>query len=243
MADPSVRDRAAVVRVLSSFVSPVRAEALAPVVAEGPRDPLAATVGFLRERYRIEDPVLAVALDDAGLAAGRVARLLDREVRTVNEWLDDEGSTLPPQVATPPGPGRLHTARRVVRLVWVLLAVALVVTLVQARWGPGPCPDELCVDQVELVLLEESLVPATDRAVVAPEEVVAVAFHHRAPAPWRGTVRWQVGDEQLLSRPVRLDGSGVLTVDAPPGALPVGVHVVTIEDGPQEATVAFSVER
>ena len=244
MADPPVRDRAVVVRVLASFVAPVRAEALAPAVAAaGGRDPVAATVAFVREHYRVGDPAIAVALDDAGLPARRIASLLDREVRAVDEWLDDEASTLPVRAPGPAVPGRLRTARRVVRLVWVLLALTVVVTMVHARGGLTPCPQAVCVDHVELVLAGGTTVAAADRPAVAPDEVVAVRFHHRAPGTWAGTVRWTVDDEQLLSRPVRLQGDGALTVDAPSGALPVGAHVVAVEGRGQEATAAFAVQR
>ena len=244
MAQLAVDHRAATASVLSSFVSPVRAEALAAMVAaEDPADPLRATVALVRSRYARDDAIVAEALRDAGVRAGHISRLLDVDVRTVNEWLDDERSTLPVPAPRPSSRG-LAIARRAVRVTWVVVAVLFVAALVQARGGLAGCPEDLCVDRVELALADGSTLELSrdTPVVVAPDEVLAVRFHHRAPSTWTGTVRWNVDDWELALPDIRLRGVGVLTVDAPVQPLPEGAHRVEVVDGPDDAVAVFQVQ-
>lgn len=228
--------------VLSSFVSPARAQRLAAdVTAAGGALPEA--LSLLRGHYHASDSALVVALDAAVLPPSRIAGLVGLDLTEVHERLDDEHATSPSAGMVPTVPRRIEVARRVVRAIWIVLAIAVVAAVVQARGGVLPCPDALCIDWVDVALDDGTAIAATNRSVFEPGEVEAVRFRHRAPDPWVGTVRWTADGEELLASRVTLRGSGVLTVDWPQARLPVGVHVVTLVDGPAGASVTFAVER
>lgn len=236
-------------RVLASFVSPARAGVLAGELVDR-RDPLEATVALLRDRYGdllrdlhgTEDAALVVALDAAGVRPAAAARLVGVDQRTAHRWLDEE-QTLTPVSVAPEVPRALEVGRRVVRLVWIALAVAVVVLVVQGQGGVLPCPDQLCIDWVDVEVADGSSIAASDRSVFGPAEVEAVRFRHRAPDDWIGTLVWTVGEEEALRSNVTLRGSDVLTVAWPGRRLPVGVHVVRLLEGPADASVTFVVER
>lgn len=244
--DVGSAEEATVRRVLSSFVPPARAEALAASIAVAPGDPVSIAIELLRDEYHAGDEDLVFALSDAGLPGGQIALLADVPMRTVNEWLDDEVAPLPPVVqehVEPTVPKGLDTARKVVRGVWVLLLVVVLVLFVQSRRDDVDCDVELCVESVTVQVVEGDVVTASERAVFEPEDVAAIQFTFSVPEPWEGEVRWTAESVELAVTPVTMTGQGTLVIGRPPGPLPLGVHVVEIVGGPAEATIAFSVQR
>lgn len=237
--DEVTRGQVSVRAVLSSFVAPERATRLAGHLDAD----VDAAVALLRRRHGATDEALVVALDAAGTPASRIVGLVGLDLTAVHAVLDDDLAATPRAAGRPTVPLGLTVARRVVRAVWVVLAVAAVAAVVQARGGVLPCPEELCIDWVDVALDDGTAVAATNRSVFTPDEVQSVRFRHRAPEPWVGTVRWTADGEEVLVSRVRLRDSGVLTVDWPQARLPTGVHVVTLVDGPAGATVTFAVER
>lgn len=121
----ALRDGELVERVLASFVSPARVDVLVrDAVAGSQGDPLVAAVVLVRRRYGIDPPVLAAALDDAGVSAGGIARVLGSDLVTVNRWLDDDSAVLPRFAREPWSSNRLRSAGVAVWTLGPLLAVA-----------------------------------------------------------------------------------------------------------------------
>lgn len=239
-AGPATRDRVAV--VLSSVLSPARASSLAAEVERTPH-PLATALARLRADYGAGDEALVAALDMAGVSVAEAANLLGTDVRAVHRLLDDDLGTDGRVPASPRVPTGLTVAQRLVRVVWVTLAVASLVVLLQARGGLAPCPEDLCVDAVTVELASGATVDPAERSVFPPEEFTGVRFAHRAPQEWTGAVRWTVDGEEVLRHEVVLRGSDTLAVPWPDGGPPLGTHVVTLVGGPSSATATFVIAR
>lgn len=239
-------EEATVRRVLSSFVPPARAEAMAAAIAVAPGDPVATAIDLLRDEYHAADEDLVFALADAGMSGGQVALFADLPMRTVNEWLDEEVAPLPPAVqphVEPEVPTGLDTARKVVRGIWVVLLVAVLVLFLQSRRDAVDCDVDLCVESVTVKVADGDVVQISEQAVFEPDDIAAIQFSFSVPEPWEGEVRWTAESVELAVTPVTMTGQGTLVIGRPPGPLPLGVHVVEVVGGPPEATIAFSVQR
>lgn len=232
--------------LLACFVAPRRADLLAAelLAAGGSTSALPAAVAVLRDRFGVADDELLLALAEAGVPVASAARLVGTDVVAVNRLLDAEATAPVVPQEGPAVPRGLEVAGRVVRVGWIVVALAVAVVLVQARGGLLPCRAALCVGSVEVLRTDATTVPAGDVGVIDARDVRGVLFHHRTgDGPWRGTAVWRVDGQDLLVEPVTIEGPGVLEVEAPVGPLPPGVHVVELRDGPPGAAAVLTVSR
>ncbi len=214
--------------VLSAHLGPARTTALMAAMSPD-RDHLADACNVLKQVHGATDEALLVALyEDAGVSVRRSAQVLGVPLSWAMDRLDLE-EVLDPVVEVE-GPRPYRAARTSVRLVWASLFAVGAVGLVQAQGSILPCQEEVCIDQVDLLLDPDELADATRPSERDPGEVVGLRYEHRVTGSYRGTLVWTVDGVAAQVQTVVWAGAADELVLWSEGAMPAGVHRVAIVD-------------